>query len=106
MKAITPWILATIFAIALPTTAFAKDPERKVQGTTLASTHDPALQITLPATAHYLGAARWKLYDVADAELHVFVDADQEAKWETLKAGLIERATQKIQLSDLPSGTR
>ena len=31
---------------------------------------------------------------------------EAKAKWDALKSTLIERATQKIQLADLPSGTR
>ena len=53
-------------------------PDRIVQGTTLTSTHDPAVRIQLPATAQYVGAVRWPLYNVADCELHAFVDADAQ----------------------------
>lgn len=53
-------------------------PDRTVKGTTVTSTHDPAIRIQFPATAQYVGVARWPLYDLADCELHVFVDADAQ----------------------------
>jgi hypothetical protein len=58
------------------TPAGNRAPERMVEGTTITSTADPAIQIRLPRAARYLGADRWDLYDVCDAELHVFVEAD------------------------------
>jgi hypothetical protein len=51
-------------------------PERTVQGTTLLSQHDPGVRIQLPASAKYVGADRWPLYNIADCELHAFVKAD------------------------------
>lgn len=53
-------------------------PERKVTGSVISSSHDPAVRIELPRTMTYLGASRWPLYDVADCELHLFVDADRD----------------------------
>jgi hypothetical protein len=40
------------------------------------SLHDPAVKIRLPNAAVYLGADRWILYDIADGELHAFVESD------------------------------
>jgi len=53
-------------------------PERTVRGTKIISTHDPAIQIQLPSTAQYVGAVRWPLYNLADCELHAFVDVDAQ----------------------------
>lgn len=53
-------------------------PERKVNGATLVSERDPKVRIELPQEAQYLGADRWVLYDVADCELHAFVEADAQ----------------------------
>jgi len=53
-------------------------PERKVAGIMITSERDPAARITLPAGAQYVGADRWVLYDVADCEVHVFVEADAQ----------------------------
>jgi len=54
-------------------------PERSVQGNLLSSSHDPAVQIGLPASATYVGADRWILEAyAADIELHAFVQADKD----------------------------
>jgi hypothetical protein len=53
-------------------------PERTVVGTVINSERDPKIRIELPATAHYVGADRWPLYDIADCELHVFVEAGSD----------------------------
>jgi hypothetical protein len=52
-------------------------PERDVVGHQIRSARNPAVRIELPAAATYIGAHRWTLYDVADCELHVFVEADE-----------------------------
>ena len=72
--------LPILAATLLPGTLLgAQDlrPERSVKGTTITSLHDPSLVISLPEAARYVGADRWILYDVADCELHVFVEADK-----------------------------
>lgn len=51
-------------------------PERKVDGSLIISRRDPAVEIQLPKSAQYVGADRWILYDIADCELHAFVEAD------------------------------
>src|SRR5215471_20230608 len=51
-------------------------PDRKVSGSSISSAHDPNVQIHLPESAKYVGADRWILYDLADCELHAFVEAD------------------------------
>ena len=51
-------------------------PERKVKDNVITSDHDPVVQIRLPRSAQYAGADRWILYDIADCELHAFVDVD------------------------------
>jgi hypothetical protein len=55
-----------------------------VQGTTITSMRDPAIKITLPAVAQYVGSDRWDLYNVADAEIQVFVEADAQKKVQRL----------------------
>ena len=55
--------------------AAAKAPEREVKGNRLISRSAPAIEIQVPRSAVYLGAERWDLYDVADCELHLFVEA-------------------------------
>ena len=53
-------------------------PERKVTGSRIVSEHDPSVRIDLPESAQYVGRDRWVLYDVADCELHAFVEADPQ----------------------------
>ena len=55
-------------------------PDRKVRGSSLSSRHDPNVAIDLPQSARYVGRDRWILYDIADCELHVFVEAGAERR--------------------------
>ena len=88
MKPRISLLMASAIALLLLSTAAAaaeeKSPDRKVEGTTVTSSHDPAVKITLPETAQYVGAARWDLYGFADAEVHVFVEADAQKKVQRL----------------------
>jgi hypothetical protein len=59
-------------------------PERKVAGNVVTSEHDPAVRIELPKAVQYVGADRWVLYDIADCELHAFVEADAQKKVQRL----------------------
>ncbi len=68
------WLVAALLCC----TALASDnpkPERQVQANVLTSQRDPKIRIELPASVQYVGADRWKLFDLADCELHLFVDA-------------------------------
>jgi len=58
--------------------AQVKGPERKVEGNVVTSERDPKVQIRLPNPVQYVGADRWVLYDIADCELHAFVEADKQ----------------------------
>jgi uncharacterized protein (TIGR02246 family) len=53
-------------------------PERKIDGNAIISERDPKLRIELPASVQYVGADRWILYEIADCELHAFVEADEQ----------------------------
>jgi hypothetical protein len=71
--------LRTLVALALlPSVGCAQvgAPDRTVQGSSVTSTHDPAIRITVPSSASYVGADRFVLYNNADCEIHVFVEAD------------------------------
>ncbi len=59
-------------------------PERRVEGSLITSKRDPAAEIQLPKSAQYVGADRWILYDIADCELHAFVEADAKQNVERL----------------------
>ncbi len=69
-------ILATLFFVSTLASAQALQPERKVQGNTIVSERDPAMRITLPQDAHYVGGDRFILHSAEDCEMHVFVKAD------------------------------
>lgn len=87
--------LMTLAAAALltPTSVLAQSveadaipypaPVRTVDSASVVSLEDPAVRVTFPEDATYIGAVRWPLYDVADAEIHAFVEADEH--------GLVER---------------
>jgi hypothetical protein len=53
-------------------------PERKVEGNVITSARDPRVRIDLPTSVRYVGVDRWVLYDMADCELHAFVEADAQ----------------------------
>jgi hypothetical protein len=66
---------------SINTAATAGVPDRKVEGHTVVSTHDPPVVIGLPASATYVGSDRWLLEEYADdIELHVFVDAGADKR--------------------------
>ena len=74
-------MLRQIFAVLLLCTvacAQSSAPERRVKGNIITSERDPAVRIQLPRSVEYLGADRWVLYDVADCELHAWVEADPQ----------------------------
>ncbi len=81
MKRIILGFTAAVFSCFVM--AAAQAPERVVSGNRLISKSDPAVTIEVPSSARYLGAERWDLYDVADCELHLFVEADES---KTVKA--------------------
>jgi hypothetical protein len=58
--------------------------ERRVEGNTITSEHDPKLRIRLPESVRYVGADRWVLYGIADCELHAFVKADEQKNVQAL----------------------
>ena len=56
----------------------ATAPERRVENNVITSERDPKVRIELPKSVQYAGADRWVLYDIADCELHAFVDVDNQ----------------------------
>jgi hypothetical protein len=83
-KSWTWWVVAAALLLFTPVFAADKAPERIVQGTTITSLRDPAVTIRLPSGVQYLGADRWDLYGICDAELHVFVEADAHQRVQRL----------------------
>jgi hypothetical protein len=76
MKHLFMFLTITLFCSAA--SAESSMPTRTVRATTLTSERDPAVVVELPKQARYVGADRWVLYDVADCELHIFVEADEQ----------------------------
>jgi hypothetical protein len=70
-------IIAVVFG-ACCLTAEIKTPERRVENNVIISERDPKVRIELPKSVQYVGADRWVLYDIADCELHAFVETDRE----------------------------
>jgi len=76
-----------LVAACLCYTALASDnpkPERQVQANVVTSKADPKIRIELPSSVQYVGADRWPLFDLADCELHVFVDATAQKRVQRL----------------------
>jgi hypothetical protein len=76
-----------LFAALLCCPLLAADypaPERQVQANVVISQRDPKIRIQLPSSVQYVGADRWPLYDIADCELHLFVEATREKRIERL----------------------
>lgn len=63
-----------------PVLAQTPMPAGKVEGHIVAHPGTPALKVGVPATATYVGAERFTLYGVADCEIHVFVEADEQKR--------------------------
>jgi hypothetical protein len=59
-------------------------PERRVEDNVIISERNPKVRIELPKSIQYVGADRWVLYDMADCELHAFVEVDRQQKVERL----------------------
>ncbi|MEI7576573.1 MAG: hypothetical protein WCK51_06755 [Armatimonadota bacterium] len=55
-------------------------PNHKVVGTSVISEDLPRAKVTLPKSFKYVGADRWNLFDVADCEIQVFVEADNQKR--------------------------
>ena len=71
----------SIAAIGASSASYAAQPVRVVSGNTLISQSDPAVKITLPDSAHYVGSDRFVLSDPTlgkfdDCNLFAFVDSD------------------------------
>lgn len=61
--------------------SYGDAPERIAHGHNVVSTHDPKMEIDLPADAKYVGSDRWVLKVYADdIELHAFVDTGADKR--------------------------
>lgn len=77
----TSIVLAVLMA-TLPMASQADDdgtlprPGRQVEGNRIASTADPAMTVTVPEAATYLGARRILVDEAFDAEIHTLAEVD------------------------------
>lgn len=73
-------------------------PQRTVEGKVVVSVSDPGVRIEILQPATYVGATRFVLFEVADCEIHLFVDADDAKNirrlyWVQFEAYLPEHPT-------------
>jgi hypothetical protein len=71
-------ILVLLIVFCAGALAQSPAPERHVSGDVITSDGDPHIRIQLPSDVQYAGADRFDLYNVADCELHAFVEADAQ----------------------------
>jgi ketosteroid isomerase-like protein len=69
-----------LIIVSLAGSLFAETtaPERKIDHNAIISERDPKVRIELPGSVQHVGADRWILYEIADCELHAFVEADKQ----------------------------
>src|SRR5687767_2154370 len=79
----TKWLSVLLFC-TFTVSAQTPKPERAVHANVISSANNPRIQIKLPKEAHYVGGDRWLMYEVADCEIHVFVEADDHKKVQRL----------------------
>ena len=76
----TKYHITVLALLVITSVGRAQVPERTVKGSTLRSEHDPKITLELKGPVQYVGADRWELYGNADAEVHLFVEADSSKK--------------------------
>ncbi len=72
------WLAACLAAAAQQPvhSTSARPMERTLNGNTLSSPHTPRIDLTFDPAFRYAGGQRFVLLGIADAEQHIFVDAD------------------------------
>jgi len=73
-------MLAAAAALAEERAASALPLRRAVEGQTIISRDTPAIRIRFPPAFRHVGGDRFVLYGMADAELHLFVDAGPDGR--------------------------
>ena len=74
-----PAIVSPLFGLCC-LAADVGNPERRVEHNVVVSEHDPKVRIELPKPVQYIGGDRFVLLEIADCELHAFVEANGEGK--------------------------
>ena len=80
LKQIVLVIFCTSLVPAVCSAADVGKPERKVENNVITSERDPKVRIELPKSVQYVGADRFVLLEIADCELHAFVEVDAQKK--------------------------
>jgi hypothetical protein len=73
-------LFAAVTLLAAVTPAAPVPPRAVVTNHSVTIPGPPALRIEVPRSTRYAGGDRFELYGNADAELHVFVDADADKR--------------------------
>ena len=69
------WFLGMLALVSVP--AWTQPPASAVRtGNAIERAGAPGFRVTVPRAAAYAGSERFELYGVADAEIHLFVEAD------------------------------
>jgi hypothetical protein len=78
-KAVLAVLLLSAWSAAQPAPCSVDlPPQRKVAENVIDALHTPVETIEVDSAFKYVGAERFILYNIADAELHLFVDADKD----------------------------
>lgn len=90
--------LLAMFSLSSKAIAQSLPPLRTAEGTAVVSMYDPVAKIQVPAGAVYVGAVRFVLFEAADCEIHLFVEADASKRirrvyWVQFEAYLPEQPT-------------
>ncbi|MBV8637805.1 MAG: hypothetical protein JO322_06940 [Candidatus Eremiobacteraeota bacterium] len=67
-----------LLLVPVATAASSPTPVRVVKDNVVASDRDPAVRVTVPKTATYVGTERWVLFGIANCQLFAFIDADRQ----------------------------
>jgi len=79
-------LVSALLYLAVAITLVAQDQQqslplrRTVSGQTITSADTPKVKVTVAPEFRYIGGDRFNLYDVAEAELHLFVEADSNKR--------------------------
>jgi hypothetical protein len=78
------FLMAATIATVISAIASPQAPSRSVHGNSVVSDRDPAVRITLPADARFVGSDAWLLYGITNCRQFVFVQADEHRAIERL----------------------
>jgi len=80
----TFFLVAVTMAMSISAVASPQAPSRSVRGSSVVSDRDPAVRISLPSDATFVGSYSWVLYGITNCRQFVFVQADKQKNIERL----------------------